>query len=165
MSEYEKTWLICAFLMAVAAYLSVDAVNRRSHRATWLYGKLKYSSFSNVLILPIYLCTVFSMDVLLDGWGRAAEEFLISGFGILLSMTLYYICLIPALPVSPAARRVQPARHAVHVPRVLPAAPAPPAEGTAARLSSTDPTSTANTTRTILSIMWRVTTLWLSRTA
>ena len=98
MSEYEKTWLICAFLMAVAAYASVTAVNRKPHRATWLYGKLKYSSFGNVLILPIYLCTVFSMDVLLDGWGRAAEEFLISGFGILLSMTVYYICLIPALP-------------------------------------------------------------------
>ena len=98
MSEYEKTWLICAFLMAVAAYASVTAVNRRPHRAAWLYGKLKYSSFGNVLILPIYLCTVFSMDVLLDGWGRAAEEFLISGFGILLSMTVYYICLIPALP-------------------------------------------------------------------
>ena len=98
MSYNLKLRLGIALFLAFMTFLSVRIVNRPLNALNLGFDKQKYKSFGNNLILPTWLAYWTTIYVVADGWGHAAEHLLIKGFGILLSLTVYYIILLPLLP-------------------------------------------------------------------
>lgn len=95
MSYNFKLHLICAIAMAALMFTTVRSVNKERHFWGPEKGYHKYKAFTNILMLPTYLTTWVVMRAMFEGWAETCQWLLTTGFGILFSITVYYLVLIP----------------------------------------------------------------------